>query len=101
MTMQPIKKIIPSFIRSHGFGDQLQAQQVVELSASVLRGLWDEERASYVIPISFQKGKLKCEANSSSALQQLTVDQTKFLNEINRRLNGQFVKSLHVVRKGF
>ncbi|MBU0540291.1 DUF721 domain-containing protein [Patescibacteria group bacterium] len=101
MAFQPIKKILTSVMQSHSFSGKLQAYRVLETAKEVLQNLWDEERAAYINPLSFKEGKLKCVALSPSAKQQLSLEQTRYMNEINRRLNGRVVFSLQIIGKGF
>ncbi|MBU1033061.1 MAG: DUF721 domain-containing protein [Patescibacteria group bacterium] len=99
--MQPLKKILPNFAKSHGIANQLRIRKVLEVVEKVLIGLWGAERAAYITPLSFVDGCLKLEATSAAAMQQFQVEQTRFINEINRQLGGMYVKKIHIRSKGF
>lgn len=86
---------------NHGLSQQLTARKVLELSSTALVHLWDVERAQYVIPISFHEGTLKLESTSGAALQQLRIEETRFLNELNRQLGERVVRHLNIQAKGF
>lgn len=101
MSFQPIKRLIPQSIRSHGISKQIQARQVLEVACLVLKRMWGEERSGYVAPLSFVEGILKVECTSGSAMQQLRVDQTRVMNEMNRQLGERSVLRLDIRAKGF
>lgn len=99
--MEPIKRIIPGFIRGHGFSNQLKVRRVIENAFKILPGLWGEERAAHIQFVSFKEGVLKAEAISAPAMQQLNLEKTRFINELNRSLGEKTVKDLYVRSKGF
>lgn len=101
MAFQSIKRVLPSVVQLHGLTKQVQAHQVIASAQLVLRGLWGEERSKYVTPCSFREGTLKLETTSAAALQQLRVDQIKFMNELNRQLSARIVLRLELRSKGF
>lgn len=101
MSFQPIKKLLPQAIRAHGISKQIEARQVLEAAATVLQSVWGDERARYAFPLSFREGTLKLESTSAAAMQQLQVDRTRIMNEINRRLGERSVLRLDVRAKGF
>lgn len=101
MSFQPIKRLLPQAIRAHGISKQIQARQVLELAGTVLRSLWGDERSRYVVPLSFREGTLKLESTSAVAMQQLQVDRTRIMNEINRVLGERCVLRIDVRAKGF
>ncbi len=101
MGFQPIRKILPNVVASHGMTAQLRVRRVLEAAAAVLPALWGEERAAYVRPVSFRSGDLKMEARSASALQVLRMDETRIMNEINRRVGERAVVRIRAVSKGF
>lgn len=101
MSFQSIKRLIPQAIRSHGISKQIQSRQVLEASIAVLKRLWGEEKVKYILPLSFREGTLKLESVSGPAMQQLKVDQIRFLNELNRQLGERVVLNLEIRSKGF
>lgn len=74
---------------------------MLESAATVLRALWGEKKAAYITPVSFAEGVLKLASSSASALQQLRVDETRILNEVNRQLGARSVMRLDARAKGF
>ncbi len=101
MAFQSIKRVLPSVVQSHGLTKQVQAHQVIAGAQRGFRGLWGEERSTYVTPCSFREGTLKLESTSAVALQQLRIDQIKFMNELNRQLSARVVLKLELRSKGF
>ncbi len=101
MAFQPIRKILPGVVASHGMTAQIRVRKVLEAAAAALSGLWGAERASYVTPVSFRDGNLKIEARSASALQFLRMDETRLMNEINRTMGERAVVHIRAVSKGF
>lgn len=101
MGFEPLKRLLPSVVRSHGIAKQVEARQVLERSLIVLRALWGEERAKGITAISFKEGALKFESVSAPALQQLRVDQTKILNALNRDLGSKVVLKIDARARGF
>ena len=101
MAFEPIKRIIPSFVRDHGLERSLNATFVVQAAEETLRLRWGEQKAALVTPVSFVEGRLKFETSSPAALQELRVQQTAIMNDINRRLGKRVVLSFVFVSKGF
>lgn len=101
MSFEPIRRIIPSFVRGHGLEQPLQAQSVVEVALEVFTAKWGAERASVIVPISFVNGCLKLEVTSPAAMQELRVQEAAIMNEINRRMGSRVVRSLRASSKGF
>lgn len=79
----------------------IKARSVVSAASIVLRALWGDERASTVTPISYRDGALTVETSSAGAVQQLRVDETRLVNEINRAMGERCVARLKVLRRGF
>lgn len=101
MSFQPIKKLIPLSIRSHGLSKQVNARQALETAVAVIKSMWGEEKAGYLSPVSFKEGILKMESVSAVAMQQFKVDEIKILNEVNRRIGERLVLKMEVRSKGF
>jgi hypothetical protein len=101
MGFEPLKRVLPSVVRSHGIGKQVEARQVLERSMVVLRALWGDDRAVSVAPVSFREGVLKFESTSAPALQLLRVEEAKIRNAINRDLGSLVVRKLDLRAKGF
>lgn len=101
MSFQPIKKLLPDALKNHGISKQIQARQVLELARETLRALWGEERSCYLEPISLLEGTLKMASTSAVAMQRFRLDETRFMNEINRRLGIRVVHRIEVRSKGF
>lgn len=99
--MQSIKKIIPQFLAAHGLVQPLRARQVVAAAVLVLEKLWGPERAAYIEPLSFKEGVLKMQSASATAIQQLKLEETRFLNELNRHLGERAVFKIYIKSKGF
>jgi hypothetical protein len=74
---------------------------VLEHAVAAVLGLWGEERARFVTPVSFADGALKFESISAVAMQQVRVDEVRILNEINRRCGSRRVTRIDVRSKGF
>ena len=101
MTFHSMKKIMPSVLAGRSFTHQLEAFQVLEHAVAAVLGLWGDERARFVTPISFADGTLKFESTSAVAMQQFRVDEVRILNEINRRCGSRRAVRLDVRSKGF
>ncbi len=101
MPFHSIKKILPSVLAGRPFTRQLEASQVLEHAAAAVLGVWGEERARFVNPVSFADGTLKFESTSAVAMQQFRVDEVRMMNEINRRCGSRRVTRIEVRSKGF
>ncbi len=101
MSFQPIRKLLGGVVANHGLSQQIVARKVLELVPSVLPQLWDPDRAKYISVVSFREGVLKLESISAVALQQLHLDETRFMNELNRQLGERIVRRIEVRSRGF
>lgn len=101
MSFDSIRKILPSVVRDRGIAPQLQTRRVLEEAMIVLRGLWGEDRAATVQPVSFHEGTLKLATTSAAALQEMRIHQIAIVNELNRKLGERLVRSVVLVSKGF
>ncbi|MFH1078639.1 MAG: DUF721 domain-containing protein [Patescibacteria group bacterium] len=101
MPFEPIKRILPAVVASHGMTSQLRVRRVLETALPTLVGLWGEERAASVRPVSFKEGELKLEVRSAPALQELRMDETRLMNGINRAVGERAVVRIRAVPKGF
>lgn len=101
MTFQPLKRILPAALAGRPFTAQLEAQQILTHAASALCSLWGEERSAALSVVSFSDGVIKFESTSGAAMQQLKVDETRLVNEINRRIGARRVRGITARAKGF
>jgi len=101
MGFEPMKRILPSVMQTHGIVKEVQSRQVVERAIVVLRALWGEEKVRGVEAISFRDGILKMESASAPALQQLKIDQVKIVNALNRDLGSKAVIKIEARPRGF
>ncbi|MEO5927291.1 MAG: DciA family protein [Patescibacteria group bacterium] len=101
MGFEPMKRLLPSVVQSHGILKQVESRQVVELAGSVLRKLWGDDRSQGVTVVSFNEGTLKLQSVSAPALQHLKLEETKILNAINRELGSRVVLRLDSRSSGF
>lgn len=101
MSFEAMRKLLPTVVRSHGISKQILSRQVLEVALAVLQHLWGEDRARSIQAVSFREGVLKLESSSAPAMQQLRVDQTRVMNEVNRRLGERCVMRLEIRSKGF
>lgn len=101
MSFQPIKRILPQVVASHGLSHQVHSRQVVQAATSVLHSLWGPERSAHIEPVSFVEGTLKLQSTSPAALQALRVDNMRLMNEINRSLGARIVLRIEARSKGF
>lgn len=101
MAFEPIKRLLPRSVASHGLTRELQARRVLELSVTVLQGLWGKERAQYLEPVSFHDGQLSLKVSSAAAKQQLSTQLTPYMNELNRQLGEKVIHKIILISKGF
>ena len=101
MSFEPIKRILTRSIQSAPISKELQIARVFDAWSLVLRQLWGEEKAAYIVPVSFKEGVLKVSSTSPAAKQQLNVEMVRLKNEVNRYLSEKVVVEVVVVGKGF
>ena len=101
MSFEPIKRILTRSVQSAPMSKELQIARVFEAWQTVLSHLWGEEKAAYIVPVSFKEGVLKVSSTSPAAKQQLNVEMVRLKNEVNRYLSERVVMSIAVVSKGF
>ncbi len=80
---------------------ELRIARIFEAWGRILGKLWGEERAALVTLVSFKDGVLKASTTSPAAKQQLGLEQTRLLNEVNRQLGEKAVQKLLIVSEGF
>jgi len=100
MTFQPIRRILPKAIQDAGIQQQVTAARVLAEAEQVIRRVWGEEKAAYVKAISFADGQLKLRASAPAAVQELTMQESRLLNEINRALGSKTVTRLFATLGG-
>lgn len=102
MSFEPLRHILSRSIKGHTQESaQLQIARVFDLFHRVMLSFWQEERAQYVLPVSWREGVLKVETRSPAAKQQFQLDLPRIKNEINRQLGVQLVKKIIIQSKGF
>ncbi|MSR85240.1 DUF721 domain-containing protein [Candidatus Uhrbacteria bacterium] len=97
MSFQSIRKILPQAVRSAGIEKQITAVRVLETTQKVIQRLWGEEKANYLVMISFSAGTLKIRALAPVAAQEIKIATVQIQNEINRELGSKVVHQIHVV----
>lgn len=97
MPFEPIRRIIPKAIQEANIAPQLNAVRVLEVFQQVLVGLWGEEKAGFITPISFQQGELKVKGTAAAALQELRTYLPQILNELNRGLGQRVVRKIKLM----
>lgn len=80
---------------------ELRIARVFEAWSRILGKIWGEERAALITIISFKDGVLKVSTSAPVAKQQLLLEQSKLINEVNRQLGVKAVIKLHVESEGF
>ena len=98
MSFEPIKRLLPKSMENAGWKPQIDAMQILDTAKKVLNGLWGEEKASRVTFVSVKDGCLKASSKSGAAIQELKVNEVRFLNEVNRALGAKKVISLKAGR---
>ena len=97
MAMQSIRSILPKAIQDAGIAEQVTAVRVLEVANETLVRLWGEEKASFVVPMSFVSGALKFRVQSGPAIQELKMMEAQLKNEVNRTLGKKVVSEIKVV----
>lgn len=97
MSFEPIKRILPSALRSAGISKQIEAVRVLAVAQETITALWGEEKAAYIECVSFSGGELKVRASAPAAMQELKVWEVRIKNEINRALGSKVILSLKAV----
>ncbi len=80
---------------------ELGIARVFESFQNVLQIRWGEERAVFLVPVSFKDGILKIESRSPAAIQEFRLIEMMVKNEINRQMGEACVGKIHVVSRGF
>lgn len=91
MAFQSIRRILPQAVQKAGWSEPVTAVRVLEEAKASLARLWGDERAAFVVPLSFHAGTLKLQARAPSAMQELRLAETRLQNEINRALGEKKV----------
>lgn len=99
MSFEPIKRILPSALRSAGISKQIEAVRVLSVAQETMVALWGEEKAVYIECVSFAAGELKVRALAPAALQELKVWEVRIRNEINRALGSKVILSLKAIQR--
>ncbi len=94
---QPIRRILPQAVQSHGLGEQITTTRVLQVAQEVCRRLFGEEKAVFFEPLSFAAGQLKIKARGGAAAQELVTREIAFVNEVNRTLGERKVIKMLVV----
>ena len=102
MSFDALRNIIAQRMRATDQqSGELRIARIFDAWRDILTKLWGVERAVLVEPVSFKEGVLKISTASPAAKQQLTVEQVRLMNELNRRLGGKVVQKLMIVSNGF
>jgi hypothetical protein len=101
MPWEPIKFILPKAVRTAGIQEKLTSVKVLESSKRILIARWGEKKASLVEFTTFVQGTLKAQTASPAAMQTLRVEQTPFINDLNRLLGEKAVLKLDIRSQGF
>ncbi len=101
MTFQSMRNILSRSLGTAQVSQDLTIAGIFEASRSVLAACWGEERGACLKPVSFNEGCLKFQTDSPAAKQQMTLEQARIKNEINRKLGRLEVKKIIVETKGF
>ncbi len=99
MAFQSIKRIIPGAVQKAGITRQVEAVRVLEVANECLKRLWGEEKAAYLVAISFAGGELRFYAHVPAAIQELQMWDIRLRNEINRQLGGKIVLVLRIAHR--
>jgi len=101
MSWESLKKLLPNSIKKAGLYDQITGQSVIDIAVRVLLARWGDKKASFVVFVSYQEGKLKAEVSSPVAMQALNVEKNILINAINHELHKKIIKEIVIRRKGF
>lgn len=96
MAFEPIKRVLPKAIESAGIKSQVDAVRVITLAEELLRRLWGDDKAVLIRFVSWSQGILKVESASAAAVQEFKLMEARFVNELNRQLDGKIVRALNV-----
>lgn len=101
MGFEPIRRVLPKAIQQAGIAEQVQADRVLRLAKEHITALWGQEKASYILPLSFQGGTLKIQSRSATALQELKQLVPRLQNDLNRVLGGKVIVCIRCQSIGF
>jgi hypothetical protein len=101
MSFEPLKRILVQSMKSAPISKELGIARVFESFQNVLQMRWGEERAAFLIPVSFKDGVLKIESRSPAAIQEFRLIELMMKNEINRQMGESCVGKILVVSRGF
>ncbi|MBU0649470.1 DUF721 domain-containing protein [Patescibacteria group bacterium] len=91
---KPLKQLLDEAIKRTGLGRGVLAAMVCEEFKKVCTELHGQDVFGYIKHVSFQNGDLKIKCASSAVAQNLTINKTRLINEINQGLGSQVVKNL-------
>ncbi len=88
-----IKDLLQGAINRLGVSDQARASLVVEVAQKVIIENFPNLKGK-VKPRVFKDNTLYCEVTNPTLASQLNLEQQRIINQINRRLKGDFVKKV-------
>ncbi len=102
MSFSSMRNIMAQKIQgSSHLSSEFRIARVMTAWNNILCKMWGEEKGGLVRVISFQEGILKLATSVPAAKQQLHIESTRLLNEVNRQLHAQVVKKIIVMSDGF
>lgn len=97
MSLESIKRIIPSALKHTGIDKEVLATMVLTEASKSLERIWGPEKAKYIEPLSFKAGCVLIRSHSSAASQLLRTVESQWINEINRGLGQKKVFAIKLV----
>lgn len=101
MAWESLKSIMPKAIKAAGIKEKMTSVKVLDSANRILQARWGEEKAVLVEFISFNQGTLRAKTASPAAMQFFRVEQTPFINDINRLLGERAVLKVDIRSVGF
>jgi hypothetical protein len=101
MSFESLRRIVSRAVDRSPISKDLQIARVSEAFRIVLDRLWGSERASLITFVSLREGILKCESTSPAAKQQMSVENVRIQNEVNRQLGDKVIHKILTIAKGF
>lgn len=96
MGFQPIKRILPQVVASHGITERVETRQILQETSKILHARWGAEKTVYIRPVAFRDGMLIIESSSAAASQELRMQHVSILNELNRVFGRRVVRELQI-----
>lgn len=87
--MDKLDKILLPCLAKRGLGGTARSSLVCFYA-----GAWGNDR---FVPISFSKGVLKVSVSSSPAASELSIEESKLIDYINKKIGKEIVKSVRII----